>query len=206
MKIRRIIGLLLAGLLLTGCGTDDEADRYVNLITPTGTPTAITNVYYEGIWSIDEASEEKSDTIFFNQFSVIFPTFPYQAVLNSLMPELKDCRAVKPKLPPVITLTIVGNTGANNYYNMDQYQMTFDGRYEGTNEKRITFDAITPSGDTLTIKLDLLYDQSVFSFNNTAASCILVVKQVFVTDAVGEQRVVVMNPERKLTFVSIKRV
>jgi hypothetical protein len=51
-----------------------------------------------------------------------------------------------------------------------------------------------------------LYDQSVFSFNNTAASCILAVKQVFVTDADGEQRVVVMNPERKLMFVSIKRV
>lgn len=84
--------------------------------------------------------------------------------------------------------------------------MTYDGKYDGTNEKRITFDTITPSGDTLTIKLDLLYDQSVFSFNNTAASCILVVKQVFVTDAVGEQRVVVMNPERKLMFVSIKRL
>ena len=89
---------------------------------------------------------------------------------------------------------------------MDQYQMTYDGKYDGTNEKRITFDAITPSGDTLTIKLDLLYDQSVFSFSETAASCILAVKQVFVTDADGEQRVVVMNPERKLTFVSIKRV
>lgn len=199
MKIRRIIGLLLAGLLLTSCGTDDEADD--NYTECSGNNA----ILYEGIWSIDDAPIEQSYYISFRQSAVVFQTFPYQAVLDSLMPDLKDCHVVEHSLPPVITLTIVGNTGANSYYNMDQYQMTYDGKYEGTNEKRITFDAITPSGDTLTIKLGLLYDQSVFSFSETAASCILVVKQVFVTDADGEQRVVVMNPERKLTFVSIKR-
>ena len=201
MKRIRIIGLLLAGLLLTGCAADEDLGVNNGIAEENGG-----SVFYEGIWSIDDTPIEQDYMIAWtykdSNPAIVLPNFPYQAVLDNLLPEFQGSRVKEPATPSVIQLGYVGYTSANSYYDASSNNNVDGSPYEGF----LLFDIITDDETPLSAELHLISNQSVFSFNNTSANCVLTIDKAYIYKDGDKPRVVVLNPERKLTFVSTKRL
>ena len=81
-----------------------------------------------------------------------------------------------------------GSTSASNTYGQLVFQME---------------DA---DGSTVDVTLDLVPTASTAVVSQTYASCILTVKRITTTDNSGKSTIWVLNPERKMTFTSTKRL
>lgn len=201
MKTRSIWMWLLATLLLTACSVDDDTAQYdLN----DSNKTAEEDMAFEGVWSIDDEPIAQTYTVVWayqnGHPAVVLPTFPYEAVLKHLLPELGNSQVKTPDVPAIISIAPVGFTSNSSYYEVMRPDIQQGYAYDSS----LMFEAIIADG-AVKVTLGLLVDKSVFSNSLTSANCILFIKTVKTVDADGQQRTLALNPERVMTFVSTKR-
>ena len=199
MKMKRLFIFCLMGLLFAACSKDEE-DVYNNCFE--GPNHSV--IRYQGIWSIDDEPIEQTFTIVYSNgiggVLVGFPSFPYQAFTDRVLTEVKVTEIVKQERPFQIQVSMTGNSMYNNYYKADN-SILFGG-----SATYLSYDVLTQDVGKITVRLGLNPANSVFSFNSTAASCILVVDHVDIDYENGEHKTLELSPVRKLTFVSTKRI
>ena len=95
----------------------------------------------------------------------------------------------------------------NNYFNAVE-AVSMVGKIDALDFglKQLSYYVKTPDEGTIVITLGLDYSQSVFSFSDTSAGCILVLQHVEMYYEDGRHKTLVLNPAIKLTFVSTKRL
>lgn len=191
--------IALTALILVCCTTDDGAE--MGYTTASVNETAAT-ISFEGVWSVDNVAIEQ--TYIVTQFfeagipCIAFVTFPYEAVMARLLPQVQQPVSVpQPSQPPIIHLQQVGYSVSADYY---EQASSSSSAYE-----RITFGARGEDGTQFTVALDLLPSGSTFMVGQQSATCILSVKRIELTAAEGQPRLWVYNPEHILTFTSTKR-
>lgn len=196
MNMKKIILFGLLGLLLAACSVaDDESADFFN-----DSDYMSTSTVYEGVWSINDVPVEQTFSVVCYYQSgqlvkVAFPTFPLRAVAESILTESKVTDIDEENDDFAVWVSMVGNSAMNNYYNADQ-----------ATYQHMSFGVITQDQRKATLKLNLNPANSVFSFSNSAASCVLAVERAELTYEDGEHKTLALNPARKLTFVSTKRM
>lgn len=214
MKRIRIIGLLLAGLLMTACSEGEDGDDSVNYsFNPTeenGNPSPsgselVDTIMYEGIWSIDGTPLEQRYTIAYvldyhrGSEIVKFLTFPYQAIAEHVLTDSRVVGIMDPARSFGLLINYVGKSYSESYY---------DAIVGDTSDDTIplAYNVRTEDEGTIILTLGLNYDESVLSFSKTSASCILVVPRVKLYYDDDRHRTLELSPAMKLTFVSTKRL
>ena len=198
MNMKRFILFGLMGLLLAACSEGDD-DSSVDLHTSVS-PTTY-RALYEGVWTVDGTTLEQTYNVsYFRKETaqyVMFPTFPYEYLVKSIFPEI-GVSIGQPMTQQLMTLSSVGYSASANYY-----VNTFD---NADSPQRISLNVVPAGGEPFTLAYDLLPEMLTFVSNETSASCILTLKRVEITYADGQQKTLVLNPERIMTFTSTKRV
>ena len=199
MNMKKIILFGLMGLLLAACseGDDDPVTDSHTSVSPT-TYRAL----YEGVWTIDGITLEQTYSVsYFRKEEtsyVMFQAFPYEFLVKSIFPEIGAFSIGQPSTQLLMTLSSVGYSTSAFYY-----ENTFD---NADSPQRISMNVVPAEGEPFTLAFDLLPDILTFVSNETSASCILTLKRVEITYADGQQKTLVLNPERIMTFTSTKRV
>ena len=210
MKSFFLVGLI--GLMVTACSTGDDDDLlFVDLRSRIDSIDRQI-VDYEGKWSIDGVPVEQTYTVtyVFNQdndeMEVVFPTFPYQAATEHILPDVNVTNCVMPRALS-LQISLVGQSMKNNYFNAVE-AVSMVGKIDALDFglKQLSYYVKTPEEGTIVITLGLDYSQSVFSFSDTSAGCILVLQHVEMYYEDGRHKTLVLNPAIKLTFVSTKRL
>lgn len=216
MKEIRIILMMLTGLLMTACTTGEDgnySDSYLNNPTEkqeNGDPSPsdselVDTIVYEGIWSIDGTPLEQQYTVacIYNisrgQQTVTFPTFPYQAIAEHAVPDMKVVGIIQPAQPFELEITLLGYSEMAAYYS--SYSSGKDYSWSS-----FTYTVITEDEGHIGIKLGLNYEESAYSLSRTSANCILIVNQLELYYDDDRHRTLELNPAMKLTFVSTKRL
>lgn len=198
--MKRIILFGLTALLLAACSTDDVDDfNNIEMSSNQG------DISYEGIWSIDDEPVEQYYTVAYGQdesgtvMIVSFPTFPYQALADQILRDINIAEIPEQTKDFQMRVSMVGNSVTCSYYDVSEVKThEASGTY-------LTFDVVTKEARKVTVKLGLQTDECIFSFSDNAASCVLVVECAELTYEDGEHKTLVVDPVRKMTFVSTKR-
>lgn len=198
-KILFAVGLAVA---VAACSTDD-GDAMMENPNYDDSKEMLASVSFEGVWSIDDEPLGQTYVLTLSEKNglpcLMLNTFPYKAVANKLLPESLQLATVMPSVqPPSLYLQQVGFSELNSYYQQD-----------ATNSSPsvpISFNALTVDGTETMVTLELLPSVFTCVVNQEAADCILAVKRIEVMPVDGQPRQWMLNPERKLTFTSTKRI
>lgn len=205
MKIRKIILSLLAGLLMASCSTDDREVGSASMMADNDSILS-----FEGVWSVNDVPVEQTYALscsYHNgQQYVMFYSFPFEAVTAYILPDVKVAGGAEPLMTMTMRLAHVGNSDMSEYYNAVSAAQTATDKNSSEQSARLSYKVITQEEGPVVVTLGLLTDQSVFSLSNKAFGCILMVEHVEMDYADGRHRKLVLNPARKLTFVSTKRL
>lgn len=192
--MKKIILFGLLGLLLAACSDADDGAYQSDM------KNAIDGeLCFEGVWSINDVPVEGTYTTVsypdMGGMYVCFKTFPYQALVNDMLKETKVTDIDEESNDFAVRVSMVGNSATNSYYNADQATYQY-----------MSLAVITQDQGRTTVRLGLNPGNSIFSFSEKAASCVLVVERVEMYNEEGQHKTLVLNPTRKLTFVSTKRL
>lgn len=200
-KILFAVGLAAA---VAACSTDDgEVTNPMEEPYYNDSIGMLASASFEGFWMVDDEPLEQAYVLTLMEKNglpcLTLNTFPYQAVANKLLPESLQLVSVMPSvLPPTLYLKQVGYSEHNNYY---QQEATNSSPYVP-----ISFNAKTADGTETMVTLELLPSASTCVISQEAADCLLAVKRIEVRPVDGQPRQWMLNPERKLTFTSTKRI
>ena len=196
MNMKKIILFGMLGLLLAACNTSDD-ETYENSMK--GVMDAIgKELRFEGVWSINDVPVEGTYTTVCHpdmEGMYVFKTFPYQALVNDMLKDAQITDIDEENSNLAVQVSMVGNSATNCYYNANQAMYQY-----------MSFDVITQDEGRATVKLGLDSANSVFSFSDKSASCILVVERVEMDYENGQHKTLALSGVRKLTFVSTKKL
>lgn len=202
-RLKHIIMWVMAGLLLTSCTDDYDELGFANKDNLTESVGSTTGVF-EGVWNIDGVSLPATYTVALYQLNgqtrAVFTSFPYHAVAEQLVEPHGDFSVTEPAEAPTLVLASVGYSGASDYK-----ELATSDSDNGDRRQELTFTVNTVDGQQLTVVLGLMPTHSTFAIGSDALSCILAVKRLTTIDADQQQHRRIFNPERLLTFTSIKR-
>lgn len=204
-RMRKVIVLGLTGLLLVACsiGSGDESEYNMEPSNKSDVIAQTEKTVFEGVWSIDDMPVEQSHTLTYytkgDSTFIVFPTFPYEAVVRLFLPDVQNFHLTEPA-PLTFPLVQVGYSHVNNYYEQAQTPE------QGTENWPVMFSVTTAEESSFTVSLSILPSESTFAISKTAANCLLVVKRMKISYPNEQPRTWVLNPERRLTFISTRRL
>ncbi len=199
--MRKIVFVLTA-LLMAACSTGD--DEPINMDAEYFSPSNKNQVamVFEGVWAVGDIQVSGTAVVSFmlsgDGMRMTFPSFPYKGVFSSLLPDLQHLNNSEAAQSPVLSMGSVGYSASANYYS----GTTSTGNPSG----QLAFQMKDADGSTVIVTLDLETTTSTAVIGQNYANCILMVKRIITTDSNRKPTIWVLNPERKLTFTSTKRL
>jgi len=218
MNMKRIILFGLIGLLMAACkeGDDDPinerqqynytGDNSSDSNSPDGyspdDDSSLVGESFEGLWVVDDTVIDQTYITSFSlnpEFRYVqFTTFPYEALVNWLLPDVVDYRIEKPLNPLIMGLSSVGYS-TNALY----YENTIS---QAGGPQLLSFGVVPSTGEPFTLTLEVLPVKSTYVISGSSASCILTLMRIKITYANEEEKTWVLNPEKTMIFTSTKKV
>lgn len=202
-KIFLISALLV--MCLTACSVDNgDEQEQANVISYEDSYAPMSeSAAFEGQWTLDDKPVEAGSivTCLLQDASprLELTTFPYQAVAELLLPLSPLPSSVDASShPPLLRLRQVGYSSTAAYYEL---QAPDDDLLVP-----ISFKGQSADGTVLSVTLRLQPAASTCMVGSQTVNCIFSLKRIVVEPADGQPRQWVFNPERKLTFISTKRL
>lgn len=196
----RKIGFVLTALLMTACSIgDDESIGADMMYSPDMNQTAIV---FEGVWAVDDTPVSETAVVSFvpsgDGMRMTFTSFPCEGVVSSLLSDLQHLKRSGATQPQMLSMSSVGYSASADYFSGSTSASSTYGQ--------LTFQMEDADGSTVDVTLELLPTASTAVVSQTYANCILMVKCITTTDNSGKSTIWVLNPERKMTFTSTKRL
>ena len=196
----RKIAFVLTALLMTACSIGDDESIGADMVySPDMNQAAIA---FEGVWAVDDTPVSETAVVSFvpngDGMRMTFTSFPCEGVVSSLLSDLQHLKRSGATQPQMMLLSSVGYSTSADYYSGSTSASNTYGQ--------LTFQMEDADGSTVDVTLDLVPTASTAVVSQTYASCILMVKRIATTDNSGKSTIWVLNPERKMTFTSTKRL